>query len=167
MLNDDFMLIGYMPAGLPVSCLTTAPRFDTKPNQNLIARRGPLLEINKDGSGRGPMSGNSAGMSAFAPDSSPSLKKVVSYVSGDGGVPKDSYLADLHRQLAAVLRSNPAKKMPITEDEIEDPKCSPIFWVSKWVDYSDKYGFGYALCDESIGVIYNDVTKLLLLSDGR
>ena len=39
-------------------------------------------------------------------------------------------------------------------------------WVSKWVDYSDKYGFGYALNDESIGVVFNDLTKLLLLADG-
>ena len=49
----------------------------------------------------------------------------------------------------------------------KDPKASPMMWVSKWVDYSDKYGFGYALCDESIGVVFNDLTKLLLLSDGR
>ena len=46
-------------------------------------------------------------------------------------------------------------------------QLSPMYWVSKWVDYSDKYGFGYALCDESIGVVFNDLTKLLLLSDGR
>jgi polo-like kinase 1 len=52
------------------------------------------------------------------------------------------------------------------EDEAEDPKVAPMVWVSKWVDYSDKYGFGYALSDESIGVVFNDLTKLLLLSDG-
>lgn len=27
-------------------------------------------------------------------------------------------------------------------EEAEDPACVPIFWVSKWVDYSDKYGLG-------------------------
>ena len=37
------------------------------------------------------------------------------------------------------------------EDEAEDPKSQPIVWVSKWVDYSDKYGFGYSLNDDSIG----------------
>ena len=52
------------------------------------------------------------------------------------------------------------------EDEAEDPKVQPIVWVSKWVDYSDKYGFGYSLNDESIGVVFNDLTKLLLLADG-
>ena len=70
------------------------------------------------------------------------------------------------------------------EDEAEDPKSQPIVWVSKWVDYSDKYGFGYSLNDDSIGrwrlwsylkteqaiflsgVVFNDLTKLLLLADG-
>ena len=52
------------------------------------------------------------------------------------------------------------------EDEAEDPKAQPIVWVSKWVDYSDKYGFGYSLNDDSIGVVFNDQTKLLLLADG-
>lgn len=27
-------------------------------------------------------------------------------------------------------------------EEAEDPACMPIFWISKWVDYSDKYGLG-------------------------
>lgn len=40
-------------------------------------------------------------------------------------------------------------------------------WICKWVDYSDKYGLGYQLCDDSIGVLFNDFTKLLLLPDGE
>ena len=40
-------------------------------------------------------------------------------------------------------------------------------WVSRWVDYSDKYGFGYSLNDDSKGVVFNDVTKLVLLADGH
>ena len=40
------MTQGYMPNRLPPSCLTMAPRFDTKMSQ--IARRGPLQEINKE-----------------------------------------------------------------------------------------------------------------------
>ena len=43
----------------------------------------------------------------------------------------------------------------------------PIFWVSKWVDYSDKYGLGYQLCDNSVGVLFNDCSRLLLGSDGE
>ena len=55
----------------------------------------------------------------------------------------------------------------ILTDEAEDPAAIPMVWVSKWVDYSDKYGFGYQLSDDTIGVIFNDLTKLLLLVNGK
>ena len=45
-------------------------------------------------------------------------------------VPKDSYLSELHQQLGKVVRSKPAAKLPIMEDEAEDPKvgilCFPV-----------------------------------------
>jgi hypothetical protein len=53
-------------------------------------------------------------------------------------------------------------------DEAEDLAAIPMVWVSKWVNYSDKYGFfGYQLSDDTIGVIFNDLTKLLLHVDGK
>ena len=52
-------------------------------------------------------------------------------------------------------------------DEAEDPASMPVFWVSKWVDYTDKYGLGYQLCDDSVGVLFNDCTRLLLGADGE
>ena len=45
--QDDFMTMGYMPSKLPASVLTKAPRFDTKLNASLIARRVPLTEYNQ------------------------------------------------------------------------------------------------------------------------
>ncbi|CAI9592072.1 unnamed protein product, partial [Staurois parvus] len=54
----------------------------------------------------------------------------------------------------------------VHQDEAEDPACNPIFWVSKWVDYSDKYGLGYQLCDNSVGVLFNDSTRLIMYNDG-
>ena len=38
-------------------------------------------------------------------------------------------------------------------DDCEHPASTPIYWISKWVDYSDKYGIGYQLCDNSVGKI--------------
>uniref|UniRef100_A0A8B9TT15 Serine/threonine-protein kinase PLK n=1 Tax=Anas platyrhynchos TaxID=8839 RepID=A0A8B9TT15_ANAPL len=35
-------------------------------------------------------------------------------------------------------------------------------WVSKWVDYSNKYGFGYQLSNRSIGVLFNNGTHMAL-----
>ena len=43
-----------------------------------------------------------------------------------------------------------------------------MVWISKWVDYSEKqHGFGYQLSDDTIGVSFNDFTKLLLLVDAK
>ena len=52
-------------------------------------------------------------------------------------------------------------------DEAEDPAYAPVYWVGKWVDYSDKYGFGYQLSDNSVGVLFNDLTRLILYQDGE
>ena len=41
----------------------------------------------------------------------------------------------------------------------------PVF-VSKWIDYSIKNGFGYQLSDQSVGVIFNDSTRICRTSDG-
>lgn len=35
-------------------------------------------------------------------------------------------------------------------------------WVKKWVDYSSKYGLGYHLSNSSVGVFFNDATKIVL-----
>lgn len=39
---------------------------------------------------------------------------------------------------------------------------APELWVTKWVDYSSKYGVGYTLSDGSLGVYFNDSTKIVL-----
>uniref|UniRef100_A0A674P0M0 Serine/threonine-protein kinase PLK n=1 Tax=Takifugu rubripes TaxID=31033 RepID=A0A674P0M0_TAKRU len=47
-----------------------------------------------------------------------------------------------------------------------NPPClsRPQFflWVTKWVDYSNKYGFGYQLSNQSVGVLFNEGTHLSL-----
>jgi polo-like kinase 1 len=35
-------------------------------------------------------------------------------------------------------------------------------WVTKWVDYSSKYGLGYLLLNGATGVYFNDSTKIIL-----
>lgn len=51
-------------------------------------------------------------------------------------------------------------------DETVDLATQPVVWISSWVDYSDKYGFSYKLCDNSIGVMFLDHSKLILMSNG-
>ena len=37
-----------------------------------------------------------------------------------------------------------------------------LVWITKWIDYSSKYGLGYMLNNGYIGVYFNDNTKMLL-----
>lgn len=39
--------------------------------------------------------------------------------------------------------------------------------MTKWVDYSSKYGLGYLLSDLSSGVFFNDSTKIVAESSGK
>ena len=34
--------------------------------------------------------------------------------------------------------------------------------ITKWLDYSNKYGIIYQMSNNSIGVLYNDETKIIL-----
>lgn len=47
------------------------------------------------------------------------------------------------------------------------PSDMPELWVTKWVDYSSKYGVGYTLSDGSMGVYFNDSTKIILSPGGN
>ena len=81
------------------------------------------------------------------------INNIVFVRDGNAGS-ADSYLGELNNQLKKLVLSKPGDRSPHMEDEAEDPKSQPIVWVSKWVDYSDKYGFGYSLNDDSIGRLW-------------
>ncbi|GAA6093396.1 serine/threonine-protein kinase PLK3 isoform X1 [Tachysurus ichikawai] len=46
-------------------------------------------------------------------------------------------------------------------------KPKPFVWVTKWVDYSNKYGFGYQLSNQNVGVLFNEGTHLSLCDQRR
>lgn len=90
-------------------------------------------------------------------------------ITASGTMPKNNheYKSDIQTLfvlLTDLLNEKP-NRQPIGNmlDENTDPAAQPLFWISKWVDYSDKYGFGYQLCDEGMGVMFNDTTKLIML----
>uniref|UniRef100_A0A4W3I758 Serine/threonine-protein kinase PLK3 n=1 Tax=Callorhinchus milii TaxID=7868 RepID=A0A4W3I758_CALMI len=61
-------------------------------------------------------------------------------------------------------RGGQAKKNPIGHSI---HRTTPFIWVTKWVDYSNKYGFGYQLSNRTIGVLFNDGTHMSLSADRR
>jgi polo-like kinase 1 len=157
-LEDPFITGGYLPAKLPNSCLTTAPHWK---KTAVVAgggvagsggsERRPLSHVNSGGGIVGPTAGVKGGATPSPMDDSPS----------------DWHLHSLLAQLTSCLDSKPPDRPSdqILSQECEDPASQPIFWVGKWVDYSDKYGLGYQLSDSSVGVLFNDSTRLLLGAD--
>jgi len=159
-LRDEFMTTGHLPSRLPVSVLTMAPRFDTNNNNNVsgIARRISLMELFHRPPNNEP---NLASQGSLSREDN----------AGNEAGPSDCYLTELHKQLAQLIGTNSGSRSPPTDDDLEyeaeDPQAQPTVWVSKWVGkWVENYGFGYSLNDDSIGVVFNDQTKLLLLADG-
>uniref|UniRef100_A0AAY4C5T7 Serine/threonine-protein kinase PLK n=1 Tax=Denticeps clupeoides TaxID=299321 RepID=A0AAY4C5T7_9TELE len=151
LLADEFFTSGYAPLRLPTSCLTVPPRFSIAPS-SLESLRRPLSALNKGT--ESPI--EKTGKAELKEE--PQTRCPV-----DTG---DSLLAEMLQQLTSLNAAKPSERAVIRQEEAEDPACIPIFWISKWVDYSDKYGLGYQLCDNSVGVLFNDSTRLIMYDDG-
>lgn len=74
---------------------------------------------------------------------------------------KSSPTLVLHKLLLACLEDTPSYA---TENPVALPGVTVPF-VTKWIDYSNKYGFGFQLSDHSVGVLFNDTTRFGLSAD--
>ncbi|KAF7488908.1 Serine/threonine-protein kinase PLK1 [Sarcoptes scabiei] len=149
-LQDPYLVDNYIPSCLPTSCLSVAPRINDNRLSILCtndALRRPFSEM-----------ANNVKNTKEVP-----LKESLPVVSEKE--PADFYLSELHDQVSKLLSSKLKIKSSSNDDEAEHPASMPFFWISKWVDYTDRYGIGYQLCDNSIGVLFNDSTKLILMQD--
>lgn len=144
---DEYFTTGYIPVRLPTTCLTVPPRFSIAPNTSTeLSQRRPLTAIN-----------NQAGTEHVG------MKEEHMQREPE---PAECHIKEMLLQLNTIIAAKPSEKAVICQEEAEDPACIPIFWISKWVDYSDKYGLGYQLCDNSVGVLFNDYTRLMMYTDG-
>ncbi|XP_069483414.1 serine/threonine-protein kinase PLK2 [Ambystoma mexicanum] len=57
--------------------------------------------------------------------------------------------------------------MPEANALPSEQMSSSFQWVTKWVDYSNKYGFGYQLSDHTVGVLFNNGAHMSLLPDKK
>lgn len=156
LLAFEFLNYAPVPKSLPYSCLTTAPRPE-------------LLEYN-DKTGRRPLS-EMNGPDDTHTDLSFLKNNLHDQITASGMMAVSSkiqkeHLEMLQTQLSELFNAKLKRHLTDLGDDYSDPASNPLFWVSKWVDYSDKYGFGYQLCDEGMGVMFNDTTKLIMLSNG-
>ncbi|XP_055775987.1 serine/threonine-protein kinase PLK2-like [Salvelinus fontinalis] len=79
---------------------------------------------------------------------------------------EDSTAGSVAETVASVLRGC-LENMPKADDLPKGTECSNLQWVTKWVDYSNKYGFGYQLSDHIVGVLFNNGTHMSLLADKK
>jgi len=127
-----------IPSPVPTSCERlhySARRSERSSSTPALLHEGPLKESAFELSGRGVASGTVG--------SAPLSTHVDSSRSGSCGPAPSS-----------------GKYQRSTSPQ---PPCvMPELWVTKWVDYSSKYGVGYILSDGSVGVYFNDSTKIIL-----
>uniref|UniRef100_G3NW62 Serine/threonine-protein kinase PLK3 n=1 Tax=Gasterosteus aculeatus aculeatus TaxID=481459 RepID=G3NW62_GASAC len=79
---------------------------------------------------------------------------------------EDSTTGSVAETVASVLRGC-LENMPKADDIPQGSSTCSLQWVTKWVDYSNKYGFGYQLCDYTVGVLFNNGTHMSLLPDRK
>ena len=162
-LNDPYMKY-YIPSSLPVSCLTMAPRLNNgrlsiMPT-DLLSPRKPLIERNQEQKQIKPNDQH-----LIRPEEiGRKVLRNVELIRPECSLNSNG-VNDLFLQLKKLLQAKIEIKS--MNDEAEDPAATPIFWISKWVDYTDKYGVGYQLCDNSVGVYFNDATRIVLLADSH
>jgi polo-like kinase 1 len=63
------------------------------------------------------------------------------------------------------MKEKPDSKKPCFSSFTTE-KNSEHLWVKKWVDYSSKYGLGYLMNNNSVGVFFNDSTKIIANGTG-
>ncbi|XP_078253257.1 serine/threonine-protein kinase PLK2b [Rhinoraja longicauda] len=79
---------------------------------------------------------------------------------------EDSTMGSVADTVARVLKGC-LENMPEGDHLPKQQSNFSFQWVTKWVDYSNKYGFGYQLSDHTVGVLFNNGTHMSLLADKK
>uniref|UniRef100_A0A5F8GZD4 Serine/threonine-protein kinase PLK2 n=1 Tax=Monodelphis domestica TaxID=13616 RepID=A0A5F8GZD4_MONDO len=79
---------------------------------------------------------------------------------------EDSTMGSVADTVARVLRGC-LENMPEADFIPKEQLVTSFQWVTKWVDYSNKYGFGYQLSDHTVGVLFNNGAHMSLLPDKK
>ena len=145
LLYHRFILEGFTPDCLPASALTKPPELLENP-QNPYQVKSRIDESRAV----------SGGSSKLSPSFSSSLRRMKDFFNS-----RSEFLVQVMEQINAFLtRENdlvlgPAPRLRARAREVP----VPIF-ISKWVDFSKQFGFIFQLSDGSVGVLFNDDTKM-------
>uniref|UniRef100_A0A3P8WMD8 Serine/threonine-protein kinase PLK n=1 Tax=Cynoglossus semilaevis TaxID=244447 RepID=A0A3P8WMD8_CYNSE len=194
-LRHDFFTQGFSPERLPPSCCHSPPDFHiSSPAKSFFKKAAAALFGGKrDKSGLYSMyhlkqhffifsfiNGSLLPPSAESPvtlateSQSPVTQDTIRLIvrgslgscSSSSECLEDGLTGSVAETVARVLRRC-LENMPNAQDVPQCLSSSSLQWVTKWVDYSNKYGFGYQLSDHSVGVLFNNGSHMSLLPDRK
>jgi serine/threonine protein kinase len=151
---DPFFSCGLHPISLAASCCTQAPAFPTQPDIHSLTSSVHSLTLPDGQRQAGFHNANLA----------PPLRSSPGLHSAPAKKPRSrTRTAALHEAICSALAVMP----PVQEGgALQQSKDCPVF-ITKWIDYSNKYGFGFQLSDKSVGVLFNDTTRISYSADRK
>uniref|UniRef100_A0A8C5DY34 Serine/threonine-protein kinase PLK3 n=1 Tax=Gouania willdenowi TaxID=441366 RepID=A0A8C5DY34_GOUWI len=145
-LRHDFFTQGFSPERLSASCCHSAPDFHvSSPAKSFFKKAAAALF----GGRRDKVKYYETLSESFTPSRL-----------------EDNTTGSVAETVASVMRGC-LENMPKANDVPQNSNTSSLQWVTKWVDYSNKYGFGYQLSDHTVGVLFNNGTHMSLLPDRK
>uniref|UniRef100_A0A8C5DW80 Serine/threonine-protein kinase PLK n=1 Tax=Gouania willdenowi TaxID=441366 RepID=A0A8C5DW80_GOUWI len=181
-LRHDFFTQGFSPERLSASCCHSAPDFHVsspaksffkKAAAALFGGRRDKVKYYETLSDAHPPSAESPVAVATESQQPPTTQEetIRLIVRGSLGSCSSECLEDnttgsVAETVASVMRGC-LENMPKANDVPQNSNTSSLQWVTKWVDYSNKYGFGYQLSDHTVGVLFNNGTHMSLLPDRK
>lgn len=157
MLEHEFLTEGYLPKRLPSSALTVRPHF-TERQMTFNTTKKPLIAVDNLPENEEQGYARPTIRKSLMPSDMPMVK--VDPTTRRLQKKRDD-IDGLYNMLQDTIL-NAVRVLPEMPEDAEHPASSPVYWISKWVDYSDKYGIGFMLCDNSVGVLFNDATRAML-----
>ncbi|KAI6215513.1 hypothetical protein M3Y94_00393400 [Aphelenchoides besseyi] len=150
-----FFSRGFMPKTLPVSCLTSAPNFDSENVPEEVVTTDKRVD------------------KISQPDADPQQQPAQQDVSminlsqTENEIPVVEHLKNMATQLSFFRQSEGSAQNYKLSVHDEHPSSAPVFWITKWIDHSEKYGLAYQLCNNVVGFNFIDNSKMLIDSTGE
>ena len=154
--QDQFFSSGLHPSSLPVSCCSHAPTF---PSTTISSLTSSVLSLSLPDQQQQQQYRSTPHLATFTQVESHAVpiqqncNKKARIKSRTGA---------LHEAITSTLASMPG--VGLGQPMQANSKECPLF-ITKWIDYSNKYGFGFQLSDKSVGVFFNDNTRISYSSD--
>uniref|UniRef100_A0A672L682 Serine/threonine-protein kinase PLK n=1 Tax=Sinocyclocheilus grahami TaxID=75366 RepID=A0A672L682_SINGR len=154
-IRHEFFTQGFMPETLPVSCCHSAPDFHiSSPAKSFFKKAAAALFGGKKDKAK-----YYENISKFL------LLLTIALLISDDHM-NNITTGTVAEAVISVLRGC-LEHMPKVSVLNPGSGCNILKWVTKWVDYSNKYGFGYQLSDNTVGVLFNNGIHMSLLSDKK